>query len=129
MSTIDTINSLRIPVISIIEGSAASAATMISIVCDYRIILPNSLMLIHQLSSSTWGKMDELEDEMKNLKKLMKKITDLYKKYSKIESSKLKDILKHDIWWDAKECLKKGLVDEIFENELIYTFDREKIDI
>ena len=38
LSTIDTIQSLRVPIVSIIEGSAASAATMISISCDYRII-------------------------------------------------------------------------------------------
>ena len=129
LSTIDTIKSLRVPVVSIIEGSAASAATMISITCEYRIILPSSLMLIHQLSSSTWGNMDELEDEMKNLKKLMNMITDLYKKYTKLKGKKLDDILKHDIWWDAKECLKVGLVDEIYKNELVYSFDRNKIDL
>ena len=129
LSTIDTINCLRIPVVSIIEGAAASAATMISIVCDYRIIYPNSLMLIHQLSSSTWGKMDELEDEMKNLKKLMKKIKDLYKKYTKLKDKELDDILKHDIWWDSKKCLNSGLVDEIYKNENVYNFNRNKIDL
>lgn len=129
LSTIDTIQSLRVPIVSIIEGSAASAATMISICCDYRIILPNSLMLIHQLSSSTWGKMNELEDEMKNLKKLMKMITELYKKYTKLKPNKLDEILKHDIWWDSKECLKVGLVDEIFKNQQVYEFDRKKLDL
>ena len=129
LSTIDTIQSLRVPIVSIIEGSAASAATMISICCDYRIILPNSLMLIHQLSSSTWGKMNELEDEMKNLKKLMKMITELYKKYTKLKPNKLDEILKHDIWWDSKECLKVGLVDEIFKNKQVYEFERKKLDL
>ncbi len=80
-STIDTIKNLRIPVVSIIEGSAASAATMISINCHYRIIYKNSLMLIHQLSSSTWGKMSELEDEMVNLKKLWKNKGFIQEKY------------------------------------------------
>ena len=61
----------KIPVVSIIEGAAASAAALISVMCDYRIIYENSYMLIHQLSSGTWGKMSELEDEMENLKELM----------------------------------------------------------
>ena len=26
---------------------------------------------------------------------------------------KIKDILKRDLWWDAKTCLKYGLVDDI----------------
>jgi ATP-dependent protease ClpP protease subunit len=128
-STIDTIQSLRVPVVSIIEGAAASAATMISVSCEYRIIYPNSFMLIHQLSSSTWGKMDELEDEMNNLKQLMKKIKEIYKKYTKLQEKDLDNILKRDIWWDAKKCLKSGLVDEVYKNEKVYKFDRKFIDL
>ncbi len=129
LSTIDTILALKVPVISIIEGAAASAATLISVVCDYRIIYPNSYMLIHQLSSSTWGKMDELEDEMKNLKMLMDKIKSIYKTYTKLKEKELNDILKHDIWWDSKRCLKSGLVNEIYKNENYYEFDRKKINL
>ena len=52
-------------------------------------------MLIHQLSSQTWGKMDELEDEMKNLQQLMNKIKDIYK--AELKGSELDEILKHDV--------------------------------
>ena len=62
-ATIDTILGLECPTVSIIEGAAASAATMISIVCDERKITAHSYMLIHQLSSGFWGKMNEIEDE------------------------------------------------------------------
>jgi len=128
LSTIDTIKNLKIPVVSIIEGGAASAATMISVCCSYRIIHKNSFMLIHQLSSGCWGKMNQLEDEMENLKKLMHKIKSLYKEYTKIDEEQLDDILKRDIWWDSKKCLNEGLVDEISENELIYQFDKSNLD-
>ena len=127
-STIDTIINLPVPVISIIEGAAASAATMISVVCNYRIICPNSYMLIHQLSSMTWGKMMELEEEMQNLKELMNRIKSIYKTYSKIDKKSLDEILKHDLWWDAKKCLKMGLVDSIKEEKKIYEFKKENLD-
>ena len=129
LSVIDTILNLQIPVVSIIEGAAASAATLISIVCNYRIIYKNSFMLIHQLSSSTWGKMDELEDEMKNLKQLMKKIKDLYKKYTDINEDDLDIILKHDLWWNSTKCLDVKLVDEIYKNKKLYSFDKNNIKI
>ena len=58
-----TIKNLKIPVISIIEGGAASSATMISVVCSHRIIYKNSYMLIHQLSSGVVGKYQDIEDE------------------------------------------------------------------
>lgn len=130
LSTIDTIKNLKVPVVSIIEGGAASAATMISVSCDYRIICKNSFMLIHQLSSCCWGKMNQLEDEMENLKKLMYRIKLIYKENTKIEDDLLEEILKHDLWWDAKKCLNEGLVDMIKEEEeLIYEFDKNKLDI
>lgn len=130
LSTIDTIRNLKVPVISIIEGGAASAATMISVCCDYRIIFKNSFMLIHQLSSSCWGKMNQLEDEMENLKKLMNRIKGIYKENTNIEDDLLDEILKHDLWWDAKKCLSEGLVDMIKEEgDLIYDFKKEKLDI
>lgn len=127
-STIDTIINLPVPVVSIIEGAAASAATMISVVCNYRIIYPNSYMLIHQLSSMSWGKMDELEDEMENLKELMRRIKLIYKNKSKIDKKNLDEILKHDLWWDSKKCLKMGLVDRILENNKLYQFKKENLE-
>ena len=130
LSTIDTIKNLKIPVVSIIEGGAASAATMISVVCSYRIIFKNSYMLIHQLSSGCWGKMNQLEDEMENLKKLMNRIKSIYKENTKIDDDQLDNILKHDLWWDSKKCKTEGLVDEIRDkNEFIYTIDKKKIEI
>tara|TARA_B100000900_G_scaffold403593_1_gene410849 strand:+ start:75 stop:815 length:741 start_codon:yes stop_codon:yes gene_type:complete len=130
LSTIDTIKNLKIPVVSIIEGGAASAATMISVVCSHRIILKNSYMLIHQLSSGCWGKMNQLEDEMENLKKLMNRIKLIYKEHAKIDDEQLDNILKHDLWWDSKKCKSEGLVDEIREKtNHIYPFDKKKIDL
>jgi ATP-dependent protease ClpP protease subunit len=128
-STIDTIINLKVPVVSIIEGAAASAATMISVMCNYRIIYPNSYMLIHQLSSISWGKMDEMEDEMCNLKELMKRIKMIYKKKTKINNDDLSEILKHDLWWDAKKCLSVGLVDKILENKQLYNFDEKNLEV
>lgn len=127
-STIDTIINLKVPVVSIIEGAAASAATMISVMCDYRIIYPNSYMLIHQLSSSSWGKMDDMEDEMCNLKELMKRIKTIYKKKTKINKDDLNEILKHDLWWDATKCLSAGLVDEVRESKQVYGFDKKNLE-
>ena len=70
-------------------------------------------MLIHQFSSDHWGKFEELKDDMQNCENLMKAIKDIYKQHAKIPSRELEDILKHDLWLDAKKCLEWGLVDEI----------------
>jgi len=72
-------------------------------------------MLIHQLSSGSWGKMAELEDDFANNKKLMSKIKDIYKEHTEVPKKELSEILKHDLWWESDVCLKYGLVDELWE--------------
>ena len=70
-------------------------------------------MLIHQLSTSFWGKMHEFDDEMKNLEKLMKLIKNIYKDHTNVPVYQLDEILKHDVWWDADKCKELNLVDDI----------------
>ena len=113
MSCIDTIITCPTEIHSIIEGAAASAATLISVVCKKRYIKPHSFMLIHQLCTSFWGKMHEFDDEMKNLEKLMKLIKNIYKDHTNVPVYQLDEILKHDVWWDADKCKELNLVDDI----------------
>lgn len=113
LSAVDYIKNSEAPVTSVVDGCAASAATMMSIVADHRLIYEHSFMLIHQLSSGMWGKYEELKDDMKNNNLLMKTIKDIYQKHTKIPKTKLNQILKHDLWLDAKTCLRYGLVDDI----------------
>ena len=112
-STVDTIMSLGTPVHSYIDGAAASAATLISVVADKRFIHRNSFMLIHQLSSMMWGKYEEFKDEMENLDLLMARIKEIYKEHCTIPKKELTEVLKHDLWLDSAKCVKWGLVDEI----------------
>ena len=112
-STVDTIMSLGTPVHSYIDGAAASAATLISVVADKRFIHRNSFMLIHQLSSMMWGKYEEFKDEMENLDLLMARIKEIYKEHCSIPKKELTEVLKHDLWLDSAKCVKYGLVDEI----------------
>ncbi len=114
-ASIDYIRKSKVPVHTIVEGSAASAATLISVVGQKRTITKHSFMLIHQLSSSMWGKFEEMKDDMQNSQVFMDTIYKIYEEHTKIPKNVLKDILKRDIYFDAKTCLKYGLVDRIGE--------------
>lgn len=103
----------KIPVYTVVEGRAASAATFISVAGTKRFITPNSYILIHQLSTFFGGNYQQIEDEFKNSKKCMDKIMEIYKSHTKINKKKLPGILKHDLNWDANECIVNGLADEI----------------
>ena len=114
-SAIDAIKKCRVPVYSVIEGASASAGTLISVVCKKRFIRPNAYMLIHQLSSSVWGKMSEIEDEYKGLAELMERITQIYIDNSKMRKKQLDALLKHDLWLNPEVAIANGLVDALYE--------------
>lgn len=103
----------RVMIHTVVEGTCVSAATLISVCGDKRFIMKHGLMLIHQLKSQTWGKYNEIKDEMTNLDLLMKKIKKIYKLHTKIPANTMDEILKHDLLWGSKKCLNLGMVDSI----------------
>ena len=113
LSIINLIINNKVNIVTVIEGQACSAATILSMIGSRRQITENSYMLIHNLSSGFWGKMHEMEDEMKNLTLLTKDIKKMYKTYTNITTTQLESLLKKDLLLDAKTCLRYGLVDEI----------------
>ena len=115
-SCVDTIINSKIPIVSIIEGHVASAATFLSIVCSERYMTKHSSMLIHQLSGSTWGTYEQMKDHFINSTFLQKQIRDLYLEHcnGKIKQSQLDNFLKRDIMMNYTKCKKLGLVDKLF---------------
>ena len=115
LSVMDEIINSELPVITVVDGCCASAATLFSVVGKKRLMKKHSYMMIHQLSSCCWGKHAEFKDEMENQERLMKMIKDTYKQYTKVPMKKIDELLKHDLWFDSETCLQYGLVDEIMK--------------
>jgi ATP-dependent protease ClpP protease subunit len=111
---IDCMNSITLPIYTIVEGYVASAGTLISIHGKKRYIGKNAYMLIHELRSGVWGKMTYLEEEMTNFKKVQEHLITLYTNKTILTRKKLNKILKRDIEWNANEAIENGLVDYIY---------------
>ena len=114
-SGVDAIISSEIPIYSIIEGYAASAATFLSVVCKKRFITKHSSVLIHQLSGGFWGTYEQMTDDIKNSRYLHKRIKKLYMEHTreKMKKENLDDLLKRDLMLSFKKCIKMGLVDQL----------------
>jgi ATP-dependent protease ClpP protease subunit len=113
MAAVDKIADSVVPIHTYVEGFAASAATLMSIVAAKRFITKSSTMLIHQVSSECWGTYANFKDEMKNLDMLMSLIRGVYLTRTKFKSKELEKLLSHDLFLTSNECLAKGLVDKI----------------
>ena len=113
LSSMDIILKSTVNVNTVVDGCAASAATLMSVCGHTRYIREHSYILIHQLSSMFWGNYEQLKDDMDNSKKFMDMIKEIYKERTKMPMKKLNEILKHDLWLTSKEAILYGLVDDI----------------
>jgi len=111
----DHLMNLEIPLYTYVDGVSASAATLWTVAGNKRFISKNSFMLIHQVIYSYWGTYthENLKDEIKNSESLMKVLKRIYLDRTKIPAKKLDELLKHDLYFSAEECVEYGLVDEI----------------
>jgi len=115
LSVVDCINALTCSVYTVIDGFVASAGTLLSLAGEKRYIRQNAYALIHQLrSGGYWGKLEEIKDTYFNLNQIAKHITDYYLDKTKMTKKKLLELLKKDIILNTEECIKLGLVDEIY---------------
>lgn len=109
----DFIQNFPLPVVGIVEGSASSGGSILLCACSYRLMTEHSMILCHELSGGAIGKYSSLVDSHMTNEIFMKHIKNIYKKDTKIPEKELDNILRHDIYWDADESLKYGLVNGI----------------
>jgi len=116
----DIIKTSNVPIYTIVEGYAFSAATHFSVVGQKRFITENSVMLIHQLSAyGGGGPYEKIKDEAQNSELLMVRMKKLYlgNTHGKMKKNELDKLLTKDIFLDAQDCVRLGLVDEIYTGE------------
>lgn len=121
----DLIQNFPLPIIGIVEGKACSGASIMLCACAYRLMTEHSTILCHELSGVAFGKYSSLIDSHISNEMFMKMIKKIYRKHTKISEKDLDEILKHDIYWDADQCLQFGLVDSVVGREL----DDEDVEI
>lgn len=99
----------------VIDGLAASAATIIAVAGD-RIIMPsNALFMIHNpaIGLSDYYGADELLKAAEALNTIKGSIVAAYCKRCKASAEELAAMMDAETWMGAAECLEKGFVDEI----------------
>ena len=99
----------------VIDGLAASAATIIAVAGD-RIIMPsNALFMIHNpaIGLSDYYGADELLKAAEALNTIKGSIVAAYRKRCKVSAEEIAAMMDAETWMGAAECLEKGFVDEI----------------
>lgn len=99
----------------IIDGLAASAATIVAMAGDKIIMPTNALFMIHNpaIGMSDYYMADELMQVAQALKTIKASIIASYKKRCNLSDEELAELMDSETWLSADECLEKGFIDEI----------------
>lgn len=96
-----------------IDGMAASAASLIPMVCDKVVMASYASILIHNMWTITCGNAKELRETADMLDDLMKSNRQLYLSRFNAGEEKLIELMDNETWLSADEAKAYGLVDEI----------------
>jgi len=112
LSMYDFIKNSRIPIHTHIDGMIASSATFIYLAGHRRFMTSNAMVLIHQLSTTFWGKFEDLKDEFTNSSEIMKIIQNIYSDNTTMTKKALKGLLKRELYLDYNACKKINFTTE-----------------
>lgn len=115
LSAHDHIASLKCNTVTIADGQCASAAAIMFLAGDKRLVKKNSYVMIHQLATDFWGKFEDIKDELKNCNLMMENIRNICNEKTQLSEHKLKKLLKHDLFLTAEKCLKYGVADDVYQ--------------
>jgi len=93
-------------------GLAASAAAWILLSGSkgHRYCMPNSTVMLHQPSSGTYGKITDMEIDVKEGKRLKEVLNDIVRKHA---SGDLIDKMERDYWLSAEQAKEYNIIDII----------------
>jgi ATP-dependent Clp protease, protease subunit len=127
-SMVDAIEKCPLPVATIVEGKAmsAAAALLASGTTGHRYISKRSTVMIHDVSSEGWpGRPEELKADAYEAERLNNVMYEILDTRSKKDSGYYWDLLKEngraDLYLSAEDALGHGLVDHIGVPSLITT--------
>lgn len=101
---------------TIAQGMAASMAGILLQAGDVRLIGPESVILIHEISFGAFGKPPEMEDEVAFLKMLSRRVLNIFASRSNLSAAQIQRKWNRKDWWlDSDEALELGFVDGIVE--------------
>jgi len=105
------------PIHTIVTGCAMSCGFMMLICGHKRFAHKLSTPLYHQASSGSWGKLKDMEEDIKETQRLQALLESITLDKTTISAKRLKEVYekKFDWFMTAEEALKLGVVDEILD--------------
>ena len=101
----------RAKVIMIVDGLAASAASIVAMAGDEVVMAEGSQMMIHQASGGVWGNADYIRDMAAILDKIDNNLAGIYARRTGTPRASWLDLMRAETWYNADEAVEAGLAD------------------
>lgn len=103
-----------------VDGTAMSAATIITSVPNARVVMPRgSMMMIHKVSVGIYGNADDLKKTVEDIEKLEQNVLDIYVEKTGQPREVIQALVDKETYFTAEEAVEFGLADEIDESKVI----------
>lgn len=104
-------------IVTKIESLAASAASFIALAGKEVQAYKSAMMMIHDPWMFALGNQYELREAAGLLEKISGNLLDIYADNSNIGKRTIKEMMRDETWFTAKEMKEKGLIDTIIESD------------
>lgn len=113
MGFYDFIKTLEVEIITEVVGMAMSAATVMFLAGDTRLMSPNSTIMVHTVSTLSMGRAYEIKGESEECDRIINRFCKIYSDETTLTQAQWKRKIKYeDIYIDQEEALKLGFLTE-----------------
>lgn len=109
----DMIRTIPNKVTTRVVGASASAATIISLAGDIRLITSNSRYLIHKPMTMTAGNSDDIEKTLSELKEYDKQLIDMYVARTNLSYDQVLNLMRENKFITSSQAVEMGFIDGV----------------
>lgn len=104
----------------IVEGIAASAASVIAMAGDSIKMYPGSLLMIHGVAAfvCNYVQVDDLQKLIQGMDASERAMAAIYAGKTGLDDATLREMMKVETWMTGAEAIEKGFADEIIDGDL-----------
>lgn len=103
------------PVITVVDGLAASAASFIAQAGKQRVVSPGSMMMIHDASGICAGNAADMRELAGLLDQVSGNLADIYAAHTGRPAGGWRDAMQAETWYNAAGAVEAGLADRLAE--------------
>lgn len=110
---VNSLRSHKARVIAVVDGLAASMASVVAVAADEVVMAPNSELMIHDVSGIIYGNAAEMAEFADLLDHFSDNIASLYADKAGGTAAEWRDTMRGEAWFSADEAVAAGLADRV----------------